>query len=71
MAESKYGKHIVSDLRTTRFSPEFNAKYAKWATRILWMDGEVVPGAFQMNCDGPAAAAEQDADGTTTVPQHR
>ena len=50
MAESKYGKYIVSELKTTRFSPEFAARYAKWATRILWMDDEVVPGAFQMNC---------------------
>ncbi len=50
MAESKYGKHIVTDLRTTRFTPEFAAKYAQWATRILWMDDKIVDGAFQMNC---------------------
>jgi hypothetical protein len=25
-------------------------KYAEFATRILWMDENVVPGAFQMNC---------------------
>lgn len=47
---SKYGKYIVNELKTTRFSPEFAAKYAKWATRILWMDEKVVDGAFQMNC---------------------
>ncbi|MGD0660977.1 MAG: hypothetical protein ABSD38_23180 [Syntrophorhabdales bacterium] len=50
MAESKYGKHIVTELRTTRFTPEFAAKYAQWATRILWMDDKIVDGAFQMNC---------------------
>ena len=48
MSESKYGKYIVTDLKTD-FSAEFNAQYAKWATRILWMDDKVVEGAFQMN----------------------
>ena len=50
MAESKYEKHIVTELKTTRFTPEFAAKYAQWATRILWMDNTIVDGAFQMNC---------------------
>ncbi len=48
--ESKYGKYIVQELKTTRFTPEFAAKYATFATRILWMDNKVVDGAFQMNC---------------------
>jgi hypothetical protein len=48
---TKYGKHIISDLRTpSRFTPEFNAAYAKWAKRVLWIDKDVVDGAFQMNC---------------------
>jgi hypothetical protein len=50
MAGSKYAHHIVSELKTTRFTPEFAAKYAQWATRILWMDNKIVDGAFQMNC---------------------
>jgi hypothetical protein len=50
MAESKYSKYIVNELKTTRFTPEFAAKYAQFATRILWMDDKVVEGAFQMNC---------------------
>jgi hypothetical protein len=33
--ESKYGKYIVQELKTTRFTPEFAAKYATFATRIL------------------------------------
>ena len=48
MPETKYGKYIVTDLKTD-FSEEFNAQYAKWATRILWIDDKVVEGAFQMN----------------------
>jgi hypothetical protein len=50
VGESKYGKYIVSKLRTDLFDPKFNALYAKWATRILWMDDRVVDGAFQINC---------------------
>lgn len=48
MAESKYGKYIVSDLKAP-FSEEYNNEYAKWAKRVLWMDDKVVDGAFQMN----------------------
>jgi hypothetical protein len=50
MEGSKYGKYIVSKLRSDLFEPEFNALYAQWATRILWLDDRVVPGAFQINC---------------------
>ena len=41
MPESKYGKYIVTELKTD-FTEEFNAAYVKWATRILWMDNNVV-----------------------------
>jgi mannose-6-phosphate isomerase-like protein (cupin superfamily) len=47
---SKYGKYIVTDLKTPDFRPEFVDNYKKFATRILWMDSNNVPGAFQMNC---------------------
>ncbi len=50
MAERKYAHHIVQELKTKRFTPEFAAKYAQFATRILWMDDKIVDGAFQMNC---------------------
>ncbi len=46
----KYGKHIVTELKAPNFGPERVMDYAKWATRILWMDNKVVDGAFQMNC---------------------
>jgi hypothetical protein len=50
MAESGYGKHIVSELKTDKLNAEYNARYAQWATSILWMDDKAVDGAFQMNC---------------------
>jgi hypothetical protein len=48
MSESKFGKYIVTDLKSP-YDAEFNAAYAKWATRVLWIDDKVVEGAFQMN----------------------
>jgi hypothetical protein len=50
MSESKYGKYIVTELQTPEFTPDFSSDYAKWAKRILWIDDNVVEGAFQMNC---------------------
>ncbi len=51
MENSKYGKYIVTDLKMSRnTTPEYEAMYARWAKRILWMDDDAVPGAFQMNC---------------------
>ena len=70
MPESKYGKYIVTDLKTD-FSEEFNAQYAKWATRVLYIDKKVVEGAFQMNVSWylkpqtgqkPLAAHTHDSD---------
>ncbi len=48
-AEKDYSKYIVTDLKAPTFRPEFIEKYKKFATRVLWMDKNVVPGAFQMN----------------------
>jgi hypothetical protein len=50
MAESGYGKYIITELKTPEFGKEWNETYAKFAKRILWMDENVVDGAFQMNC---------------------
>ena len=52
MDNSKYGKHIVQTLQLPArmtSNPERMVGYAKYAKRILWMDAQVVPGAFQMN----------------------
>ena len=50
MDNSKYGKYVVTELKAPQFSEEYAAEYAKFATRVLWMDSNVVEGAFQMNC---------------------
>ncbi len=48
--ESKYGKYIVTDLKAPDFGPEFTSAYNKFASRILWIDENVVEGSFQLNC---------------------
>jgi hypothetical protein len=50
MEKGKYGHLIVTELKAPQFSDEYYRAYSRWAKRILWMDGNVVPGAFQMNC---------------------
>ncbi len=43
-------KLIVQDLKDPNMgSPEFQAMYKKFSNRILWIDDNVVEGAFQMN----------------------
>ena len=43
-------KYIVQDLKDPNMgTPEFQAMYKKFANRILWIDNNVVDGAFQMN----------------------
>ena len=51
MENSKNSKYIVQTLQTPKsWGAERHEGYAKWARRVLWMDKDVVPGAFQMNC---------------------
>ncbi len=68
MAKSKYGKYIVTELKTPAFSPGFAERYATFANRILWMDENVVPGAFQMNCSW---YLKPNADHLSTSHKHK
>jgi quercetin dioxygenase-like cupin family protein len=58
MSESKYGKLIVTDLIVPEEKKKIAADYSKYATRILWMDENVVEGAFHMNTAWYLKAAE-------------
>jgi hypothetical protein len=49
MVKSKYGKHIVTELKIPEEKQRIAARYARYATRILWMDENVIEGAFHMN----------------------
>ena len=60
--DGEYGKYIVQDLQTppNMYNEEFARMYEKFSHRILWMDGNVVPGAFQMNTAWYYAVPERD-----------
>jgi hypothetical protein len=47
MAESGYGKYIITELKTPEFGKEWNETYAKFAKRILWMDEMRAPKHLQ------------------------
>lgn len=47
--ESDYSRYVITELKAPTFKPEFIENYKKFAKRVLWMDKNVVPGAFQMN----------------------
>ena len=56
----KYARNIVQTPITPQMDPEFKAIYEKFAHRIVWIDGERVPGAFQMNTAWYSAVPERD-----------
>lgn len=57
--EGEYGKYIVQELNApSTGTPEFQEIYNKFAKRILWIDGNTVPGAFQMNTSWYKAVPE-------------
>lgn len=58
MAESKYGKYVVTDLIVPEEKKKIADAYSKYATRILWLDENVVKGAFHMNTAWYLNAAE-------------
>ncbi|MDR2357471.1 MAG: hypothetical protein LBD92_05245 [Oscillospiraceae bacterium] len=58
----KYAEYFVQQLREPEDmgSPEFRELYNRFAKRILWIDGDAVPGAFQMNTAWYFAVPERD-----------
>lgn len=60
-AAAKYAHLILSDLRyEPPMSPDFREIYRRFAKRVLWIDGDLVPGAFQMNVSWYCKVPEQD-----------
>ena len=56
----EYGKYFVQDSPGPAMDADFKAIYDQFAKRILWMDGNVCPGAFQMNTAWYKDAAPRD-----------
>ena len=49
--EGEYGKYVLNKLilPMPQGSPESIKNYERYAKRVLWMDGNTTPGAFQLN----------------------
>lgn len=58
MEGSKYGKYIVTELVVPEEKRKIETAYSRYARRILWMDENVVEGAFHMNTAWYLRAAE-------------
>ena len=56
----EYGKYFVQTLHNPPMEEEFKKIYEKFAHRILWIDGSLVPGAFQMNTAWYCKVPERD-----------
>jgi hypothetical protein len=49
VSNSKFGKYIVTELKMPPEKQKIALFYSTYARRILWMDENVVPGAFHIN----------------------
>lgn len=59
--EGRMGKYILQELHDPNMgTPAFQEMYRKFSRRILWIDDNVVPGAFQMNTAWYYAVPEKD-----------
>ncbi|MDR0489619.1 MAG: hypothetical protein LBH28_00015 [Oscillospiraceae bacterium] len=58
----EFGKYYVQELQEppNMMDPDFRKIYEKFSKRILWIDGNVCPGAFQMNTAWYFAVPERD-----------
>lgn len=55
-----YGKYFVQTNQSPAMDADFKKLYDQFAKRILWMDGNVEEGAFQMNTAWYLHAAPRD-----------
>ncbi len=61
MSEKRTAKYIVQELHDPAMpSEEYRQMYNRFAKRILWMDNNVVDGAFQMNTSWYCRIPEQN-----------
>ena len=63
MAEyKKYEKYILTDLKTTEAARQWDEEhhYAERATRILWLEDEIIKGASSVICSWYWKATEEE-----------
>ncbi len=68
MAERKYEKYILTDLKAPDLTREMDAahQYGQRATRILWLEDEIIKGAFSVICSWYWKATETEGSPSHT-----
>jgi len=68
MAERKYQKYILTDLKLPLERQELDKEdeYEKRATRILWLEDEIIKGAFSVICSWYWKATETEGSPSHT-----
>jgi len=68
MARRKYQKYILTDLKTPLDTQQKDkeAGYAERATRILWLEDEIIKGAFSVICSWYWKATETEGSPSHT-----
>ena len=56
----RYAANFVQVRKDPDMDPDFRKIYEKFSRRIIWIDGEVCPGAFQMNTAWYHSVPERD-----------
>jgi hypothetical protein len=73
MAETKYGKYIITELKRTEGAPwSGNIRPALKGTggRVLYLDNEILPGAFYLDCAWSIPGEEYEPDKQTKPHTH-
>ena len=77
MAESKYGKYICTELKQeVKLRQEKNDRSQRMMEHVIWMDNDVIPGAFYSECvwvTPPPEGSPEPANspGGATVQPHK
>jgi hypothetical protein len=56
--DGEYGKYMIQELKAPKFSPGFEEFYNTYAKRVLWMDENIIPGAFQFSSSWYMSASD-------------
>ena len=62
MDRSNTAKYVVTELKMPEYQQKIDPEYSKFAKRVLWLDDQVVEGAFHMNVSWYLKVATTFAD---------
>ena len=70
-AEKKHGKYIITEMKDNLRMPAFRPQGQldpKRAVQMLWLDGEVLPGSFYVECVWIWPRTDEDPPRSVAVP---